>query len=123
MESLRITPSRVVFFTLGTLVAVGLLMYLRLAYEGADAKTAIRLVEEASPQGTTLAKRLEKFLPAEFRLCEAWVESRFRGEMGVSCRDARGSSDGLRWRVNILSGQVWPLNGAAVRIGKGESPW
>ena len=47
LERSTITYKKILFVGLGTVVLVGVLTYLHIAFEGADVKTAIRLVEES----------------------------------------------------------------------------
>jgi gamma-glutamyl phosphate reductase len=115
--------SRSLFIALGTVVMVGFLIYLRVSFQNADMKTALRLVEEAKIGTTTLGNAIEKVLPKGRRLCEALPISEFYGHMEVVCRNRENMDHQLRWQVNVVDGMVKPANEASVNLGKGRSPW
>lgn len=117
------TLRKILLAVFTTLLLIGVLTYLNLAFQGADVKTAVRLVEEAKVGGVLLGDRMAKFVPQSRRLCEASVVSRFHGHMEVSCRDIQNEKRILDWRVNVIDGMVVPANVAAKRLGKGEEPW
>ncbi len=123
MKEFRFTPGKVVFIFSGTVLLVGTLTYLRLAFEGADVKTSIRLVEEAKAFGVPLRQRINEALPLRQRFCEARSLDSFQGHMEVVCRDTILPLHLLKWQVNVIDGQVIPANDAAIRLGKGEAPW
>ena len=120
---MKFSVGRFLFAAMATLLLVGALTYLHLAFEGADVKTAIRLVEEAPVDGTVLGQRLDGVIPRDQRLCEATVLSRLRGNMEVRCTDVQRPEHVLYWHVNLFDGLVQPVNEAAKRVGKGENPW
>jgi hypothetical protein len=123
MNGFRVTPSRVIFALAATALLASVLAYLQLSFEGADVKTAIRLVEESKVGTESLGERMSKFLPLERRLCEAYKTNRFHGHMEVVCRDTETPAHEFRWRVSVIDGTVIPANAAADRMGKGEVPW
>lgn len=105
------------------LVLIGGLGYLQLAFEKADARTAVRLVEEASVDGKPLVWKIDRVIPPEFRRCKASVKKRFFGHMEVLCHHTQKSHQVLAWLVNVSDGMVKPSNEASVRLGQGQAPW
>jgi len=115
--------NKLAFLALATMVLIGVFIYLQISFQGADVKTAIRLVEEAKASGITLGRRMGKHLPLKNRYCEASSVNQFYGHMEVVCRDLKSIDHQLKWKVNVIDGQVAPANEAAIKLGKGESPW
>lgn len=114
---------RTIFAVSAVLLLIGILTYLQLAFQGADVKTAIRLVEEAKTDSGVLRERLEKVIPMERRHCRVAVESQFHGHVRVECRDTAQADHVLSWKVNIIDGMVIPANPSAEILGKGGDPW
>ncbi|MCB0308741.1 MAG: hypothetical protein KDD48_05165 [Bdellovibrionales bacterium] len=104
-------------------VLVGIVAYLQIAFQKADMKTAIRLVQEARIQGETLGIRIEKVMPLRERRCSVKIIDKFYGHMEVDCQNTVFPSQRLSWKVNVIDGMVGPLNQAAKILGEGESPW
>lgn len=116
----RITPGRVAFAIFATLTLIATLAYLQIAFDGADLKTAVRLVEEAKVAGQPLGKRLNAVIPLERRRCTAVTRNEFQGHLEVTCSDISDAQHVLRWNINVLDGMVQPANQAAVDLGKGN---
>ena len=106
-----------------TLVLVGVMAYLQTAFQKADVRTAVRLVEEAQVSGKPLLWSMDRAIPRERRSCEVEIVSKFYGHAKVSCRDTVNELNELRWSVNVVDGMVKPDNESAIKLGKGEMPW
>ncbi|HLG20628.1 MAG TPA: hypothetical protein VI895_12550 [Bdellovibrionota bacterium] len=122
-SGLRFTSGRLLFVACATLLLIGILTYLQLAFQGADVRTAIRLVEEAGTGNMSLKIQMAEFLPSDHRLCQAIPVNRFHGHMNVTCSDTKNRTHELRWQVSVIDGLVIPANLAAEKLGKGEEPW
>lgn len=114
---------KIILLVLSTVVLVGILTYLRLAFEQADVKTAVRLVEQAQIKGVPIGKKLHKWIPKSHRLCKTKTLSQFYGHMEVMCQDTRDLTHVFLWRVNVIDGMVKPANTSAKRLETGEPPW
>lgn len=114
---------RILFAVSSILLLIGILTYLQLAFQGADVKTAIRLVEEAKTDTGSLRDKLATVIPLEQRYCGVTVENRFHGHLRVDCRDTANADHILSWKVNIIDGMVIPANPSAEILGKGGDPW
>jgi len=105
------------------LILIGILAYLQIAFQKADIKTAVRLVEEVQVSGKPLGWAIDAAIPKERRVCSVSVIKKFYGHTEVVCRDSSTPTNELRWFVNVVDGMVKPSNEAAVRLGNGAFTW
>lgn len=106
-----------------TLVLVGILAYLQMAFQKADVKAAVRLVEEVQIDGKPLLWSIDNAISKHQRVCEVSIVNKFYGHAEVVCYDSSERNRELRWLVNVVDGMVKPSNEAAIRLGKKETPW